>query len=90
MVCKGILNEHKDNNTAKWQEVLEEVVISGLTAKFEQNPQLAQFLIDTHPKTLGEASFNKQWGIGLPLNSPEAMDTSKWVEGGSLLGKKTH
>lgn len=88
VVCKGILNELKDDNVPKWEEVLEEVVNSGLTAKFGQNENLAQFLIDTHPKTLGEASLNKRWGIGLPLNSPDVFDTSKWVEGGNLLGKK--
>lgn len=88
VVCKGILNELRDDNTDKWEQILDEVVISGLTAKFTQNPELAQFLIDTSPKTLGEASLNKRWGIGLPLNSPDALDTSKWVEGGNLLGKK--
>lgn len=88
VICKGILNELRDDNTDKWDKILDEVVSDGLSAKFEQNPELAQFLIDTHPKTLGEASLNKRWGIGLPLNSPDVFDTSKWSEGGNLLGKK--
>lgn len=88
VVCKGILNELRNDNTAKWDEILDEVVLSGLKAKFSQNPNLAQFLIATYPKTLGEASLNKKWGIGLPLNSQEALDMSKWGEGGNLLGKK--
>lgn len=87
VICKGILNELRDDSADKWNEILEEIVISGLTAKFTQNPQLAQFLVDTYPKALGEASLNTRWGIGLPLNSPEALDMSKWVEGGNLLGK---
>lgn len=45
MICKGILNELKNDNTVKWDETLESVVTSGLKAKFEQNPELAQFLI---------------------------------------------
>lgn len=88
VICKGILNELRDDNTDKWDEILHEVVMNGLTAKFQQNQELAQFLIDTHPKTLGEASLNKRWGIGLPLNSPDVLDTSKWAEEGNLLGKK--
>lgn len=87
-ICKGILNELRDDNTAKWDEILDDVVTSGLRAKFEQNSTLAQFLIDTYPKTLVEASLNQRWGIGLPLNSPHAFDTSKWAEEGNLLGKK--
>lgn len=88
VVCKGILNELKDNNLSKWQEVLEEVVVSGLKAKFDQNQALAQFLVVTHPQTLGEASLNRRWGIGLPLYSPDVFDTTKWCEGGNLLGEK--
>lgn len=88
VTCKGILNELRDDNTDKWEEILEEVVTDGLTAKFSQNPELAQFLVDTFLKALGEASLNKRWGIGLPLNNPEALDPSKWVEGGNLLGRK--
>lgn len=88
VVCKGILNELRNDNVPKWEEALDSVVIGGLTAKFEQNMELAQFLIDTHPKTLGEASLNKRWGIGLPLYSPDVFDTSKWVVGGNLLGNK--
>lgn len=88
VVCKGILNELREDKKAKWEEILDEVVTCGLRAKFEQNPELAQFLLDTYPKTLGEASLNKRWGIGLPLNSPNAFDTTKWAKEGNLLGKK--
>lgn len=88
VICKGILNELRGVNADEWEDMLDEVVTSGLRAKFTQNRALAQFLISTHPKTLGEASLNRRWGIGLPLNSPEALDVSKWVEGGNLLGKK--
>lgn len=88
VICKGILNELKDDNLPKWEEILDDVVTSGLRAKFGQNPELAKFLTDTHPKTLGEASFNKRWGIGMPLNSKDVFNTSKWIEGGNLLGQK--
>lgn len=88
VICKGILNELRDDNLPKWEEVLDEVITSGLRAKFKQNDNLAQFLIGTYPKTLGEASFNKRWGIGLPLNSKDVFNTSKWQAGGNLLGEK--
>lgn len=85
--CKGILNELKNTNSAQWQQSIHEIIISGLRAKFSQNPSLAEFLRNTHPKTLGEASTNPRWGIGLPLNNPNVLDTSKWLPEGNLLGK---
>ena len=39
--------------------------------KFDQNPELAQFLLDTREFTLHEATPDMYYGIGAMLNSRE-------------------
>lgn len=86
VACKAILRELRQDNPEKWNEEVESVVLSGLRAKCTQNPTIATFLKDTHPKRLGEASYDKRWGIGLSLSNPEVLNTSKWPDTGNLLG----
>lgn len=88
IVFKGILTNLRQNNPEGWDQKLEEVVTTGLRAKFQQNPLLGRFLCSTHPKEIGEASLSKKWGIGLTLVNPDVFDTSKWIAGGNLLGRK--
>ena len=43
----------------------------------------------THPKTLVEASADKQWGIGIQLRDPNVLNPEKWTDKGwmsSILG----
>lgn len=87
-ICKGILNELHKSDSTKWEEQTEGCIEAALRAKFAQNQKLASFLLDTHPRPLGEASLNKKWGIGFKLTDKLAMDPTKWKEGGNLLGKK--
>lgn len=35
---------------------------------------------------LGEASTNSRWGIGMTLEDPDVLDTTKWKAEGNLLG----
>lgn len=88
IVYKGILNDLRKDNLEKWDKQLEEVVMAGLRAKFQQNPSLGRFLCNTHPREIGEASLSTKWGIGLTLVNPSVLDTSKWSKEGNLLGKK--
>lgn len=87
IVYKGILNDLRDNKPEEWKRQVENFALLGLMAKFQQNPPLAHFLCSTHPKTLGEASPSKTWGIGLILTHPDVLQTDKWSERGNLLGK---
>lgn len=86
--CKAILTDLKTNSDQAWNQQLEETITTGLRAKFQQNPSLARFLCDTHPRMIGEASPDKKWGIGLTLVSPDVLDTDKWEKKGNLLGKR--
>lgn len=88
IVFKGILTNLRKNNPEGWDQLLDQVVTTGLRAKFQQNPSMGRFLCSTHPKEIGEASLNKKWGIGLTLVNPAVLDTSKWAAEGNLLGRK--
>lgn len=84
--CKSILNDLKQDNIEQWAQQRGQIALVGVRAKFVQNTDLANFLRNTHPKQLGETSFNKVWGIGIPLNNSQATDPTKWVKDGNLLG----
>lgn len=84
---KVILNSLRSNQPRVWRERAEEYILQATRAKFGQNERLADFLIETHPLQLGEASKNQMWGIGLSLDSTEVLDSSKWNSYGNLLGR---
>ena len=64
---------------AEWYQVAPDHMYEAMYAKFNQNEQLKQFLLSTGRNTLVEANmFDKFWGAGLPLNSREIFDPTKW------------
>jgi ribA/ribD-fused uncharacterized protein len=69
-----------------WEEQRLSIVVRGNLAKFEQNPDLREFLLGTGDRILVEASpVDKIWGIGLAADHPDAMFPEKWP-GLNLLG----
>ncbi|XP_071119323.1 uncharacterized protein [Haliotis cracherodii] len=69
-----------------WQDSMKDVLISAIEAKFDQNPELHDSLLATHPKLLVEATpGNKTWGIGLASDDVRALDKNTW-KGDNLLG----
>jgi ribA/ribD-fused uncharacterized protein len=63
------------------------VVYQGNYAKFSQNPDLKEYLLNTKGKILVEASpTDRIWGIGLAMDNPDAHDQSKW-RGTNWLGE---
>ncbi|BBM84532.1 NADAR family protein [Candidatus Uabimicrobium amorphum] len=70
-----------------WLEERFAIVFRGNMAKFSQNLDLKQALLETENRTLVEASpLDKIWGIGFAANQEEAYDETKW-NGLNLLGK---
>ena len=51
-----------------WKLVIKEVCLPRNQAKFEQNILLKRFLKSTSLTQLGESSYDKLWGTGLPLH----------------------
>ena len=73
-----------DENT--WNGVRQIIVYEGLKAKFSQNAELKEKLIDTGDAILAECAVRDQiWGIGLSMRDPNRLDRSKW-RGKNLLG----
>lgn len=85
--AKHILNILHNDQQERWTANVEELVMEGLRAKFLQNPHLCEYLTRTGNLTLGEASTNPRWGIGMDLNNPEVLNDTKWLEAGNLLGR---
>ena len=55
--------------------------------QFSQDEKLYKTIIDTHPKTLVEASpMDRIWGIGLAANDYKARNRKSW-RGKNLLGQ---
>ena len=70
-----------------WNKVAKKIVFKGNVAKFTQNEELKQTLLDTGDKTLVEASpHDKIWGIGLGEDDPRAKNRSQW-RGKNWLGE---
>lgn len=83
---KALGRNVKNFDVEVWKEVCEEIVYVGNYAKFTQNPDLKEILLETKDRILVEASpYDKIWGIGLSQSDPRALDPNLW-EGLNLLG----
>ena len=71
-VCKGPIK--------KWNvDASYGCMKTGCREKFNQNPELKDYLMSTNYKTLVEGSkFDKRWGVGLYFNDPAIDDQSNW------------
>ena len=66
-------------NENTWNGVRQIIVYEGLKAKFSQNAELKEKLIDTGDAILAECAVRDQiWGIGLSMRDPNRLDRSKW------------
>jgi ribA/ribD-fused uncharacterized protein len=69
-----------------WVAARYEIVRVGNAHKFEQHPELADYLRNTADRILVEASpVDPIWGIGLAQDDPRAADPAVW-QGLNLLG----
>ena len=70
-----------------WVEKRFSIVKKGLKAKFDQNPHLRTYLLNTGDQILVEANpCDPIWAIGLSEHDRRCHDPSKW-KGLNLLGK---
>ena len=61
-------------------------MVNGNYAKFHQNKELRQFLLETGTRVLVEASpHDRIWGIGIGSEDSRAQDPTRWL-GLNLLG----
>jgi hypothetical protein len=84
---KTLGDKVKDAKEEEWDKKKDEVMRTGLKAKFMQHPDLRAKLMETKDRPIGEANArDKYWGIGTSADTSKAKDPSKWP-GKNVLGK---
>jgi len=84
--AKQVGREVKGFNPDTWLQHRFDLVVQGNLLKFEQNPQLREFLKSTGKRVLVEASpVDKIWGVGLAADDERIEQPIKW-RGENLLG----
>ena len=73
----------------KWKLDGYEKCVTGIMAKFDQNPFLKLMLLSTKPKLLVEASTDKLWGTGVGLRDTNVLKRNSWT-GQGWLSKMLH
>ena len=71
-------------NAEAWKRIAKDTCTPGIKAKFVQNPLLLEFLHTTKPLKLAECTYDRLWGIGIPLNNQDLLKPSKWANQGIL------
>jgi len=62
-----------------WNSVCRGIVYRGNLARFEQNDDLQDLLLETSDRVIVEASpRDRIWGIGLGASNPDAENPEKW------------
>jgi ribA/ribD-fused uncharacterized protein len=86
-LTKAIPEDVKD----KWNKVATRHMAEGLSAKFQQNDDLKDFLLETKNTELVEASPNDRfWGVGITITDPRIFNKEQWKGKnnlGNLLGQ---
>lgn len=84
---KALGRKVRGYDEAQWGKHRFDIVVTGNMAKFSQNPELMQVLMDTDNAILVEASpSDRIWGVGMGPTDPRVNDITQW-NGLNLLGK---
>ena len=66
--------------TEEWKRVARDVMLEGITAKFTQNPLLAESLLSTGDRSFVDCNrYDKFWGTGMSLNYVLGREAGKLV-----------
>ena len=82
--CKEVSRDITNLDRKSWIDSAESLCFRGIQAKFHQNDDLMNTLLDTGEKTLVEASYDEAWGTGQHLGSKDCLARSKWKSIGIL------
>ncbi len=74
---KGFVEEN-------WLEIHTEVGLTCNRAKFHVHEAMGDFLVNTHPRRLAEASKEDPRGCGLTLSNDDILDQNKWHRTGTM------
>lgn len=66
-------------NKSIWQKECKNFAYAANFAKFSQNEQLKNALLETNEKSLAETSpYDRNWGIGLSSSNPKRLERKNW------------
>ena len=83
--CKCMSRQIRNVDVNKWDMVAGDLCQPGIESKFLQNPPLMDTLLwKTGQKTIVECTSDRLWGTGIPLNDPNCLDSSKWINQGIM------
>ena len=84
--AKALGRRVRNFDEATWNHHRTAIVVRGNLEKFQQHPDLREFLLGTAGRVLVEASpVDRVWGIGLAADSERAENPRHW-QGLNLLG----
>ena len=72
-MCKNLKGDIR-----KWKSQARDVAYKVAKSKFQQDPELLQYLKSTDKKTLAEASRDTEWGTGIPLQDKFAVNVAAY------------
>ena len=82
--CKQLSRDIVNYNRDTWLTRAKELCTPGIRAKFEQNRNLCQILINTGNLKLIESSKDPDWGTGVPINDDRCLLQEHWANQGFL------
>ena len=82
--CKDLARNITNFNRDSWNDNAKEMCESGISAKFEQNPELVEVLTGMDHKTLVECCSDRVWGNGVPLFDDNCLKPEFWSSQGIL------
>lgn len=83
---KSLGRQIKNFNPDIWNSVARQFVYLGNVEKFSQDPVLMYKLSECKGLLVEASPYDKIWGIGLGLDSPDLQDETKW-RGTNWLGQ---
>ena len=83
--CKAIGRKIKGYSASEWYQEVEEAIEPGLYNKFKANRICRNMLLSTGERSIGEATTEDPWGVGMRLDHPEILNQRKW-SGKNIIG----
>lgn len=82
----SLQKEIKNFDAGKWAQEAESTLYLANMAKYTQNVEAREALLNTRNDIIGEASYSRKWGIGASIHDIRSMDSKNWT-GQNKMGK---
>ena len=83
--CKNFTRRIRNFNRRMWESVAKDICRPGIHAKFMQNPDLQQILVEkTLNKTIVESANDQLSGTEVPLARDSCLNKERWISTGIL------